>query len=74
MQGLPRSSVSHKSPSSSVVLGIDGMHFVDFLSLEVLTSSKLKDGPEEHEESVESAGFATEYVLLWQGRNKQTNK
>lgn len=74
MQCLPRLSVSHKSPSSSVVLGVDGMHCVDFLSLEVLISSKLKNDPEKHEESVESAEFATEYVLLWQGRNKQTNK
>lgn len=74
MQCLSKSSVSHKSLSSSVVLGINGMHYVDFLSLEVLISSKLKDDPEEHEESVESAEFATEYVLLWQGRNKQTNK
>lgn len=61
MQCLPRSSVSQKSLSSSVVLGVDGCRPSGF---EVLISSKLRDDPEGHEEAVESAEFATEYVLL----------
>lgn len=68
MQCLPRSAIRAFPLLQS--LGIDSMCCIDFLGLEVLISSKLKD---DHEEAVESAEFATEYVLLQQGRNKQTN-